>query len=322
MCANVSIIMYHFVREIAKSKYPGIKGLELSQFREQIQFLSRNYPIITMEDFIHWKNGELNLPNDVVMLTFDDGYLEHYENVFPILEENKVQGSFYIPGVTIEKNVVLDVNKIQFVLACKEAGVIVSDIFVKLNQLRAEGFVLEDNEALYRQYATKHRYDCREVRFIKQLLQYGLPKKIREQVLEELFQRYVLKDKISETEFSKSLYLNKEQLQEMRSNGMYIGLHGYSHQWLGEMQRDEVEEEIKESCRVLATLIDRDCWTMNYPYGSYNSDVIEIIKEKGCKSALTVKTGMVERTDDIFQLPRLDTNDYPPKSNEYLNYRH
>lgn len=321
MCANVSIIMYHFVREIAKSKYPGIKGLELSQFREQIQFLRRNYPIITMEDFIHWKNGALTLPNDVVMLTFDDGYLEHYENVFPILEENKVQGSFYIPGVTIEKNVVLDVNKIQFVLACEEAGVIVSDILVKLNQLRAEGYVLEDNEALYRQYATQHRYDSKEVRFIKQLLQYGLPKKIREQVLEELFQRYVLKDKISETEFSKSLYLNKEQLQEMRSNGMYIGLHGYSHQWLGEMQRDEVEEEIKESCRVLAALIDRDCWTMNYPYGSYNSDVIEIIKEKGCKSALTVKTGMAERTGDIFQLPRLDTNDYPPKSNEYLNYR-
>ena len=28
--------------------------------------------------------------------TFDDGYIDHYNNVLPILEENNIKGSFFI----------------------------------------------------------------------------------------------------------------------------------------------------------------------------------------------------------------------------------
>ena len=33
---TINIIMYHYVREIQKSKYPNLKGLEFNDFKKQI----------------------------------------------------------------------------------------------------------------------------------------------------------------------------------------------------------------------------------------------------------------------------------------------
>ncbi len=40
---NITIIMYHYVREIKNSKYPTIKGLEISSFKRQLDFLEKNF---------------------------------------------------------------------------------------------------------------------------------------------------------------------------------------------------------------------------------------------------------------------------------------
>ena len=38
---TINIIMYHYVREIKKSKYPNLKGLEFSDFKKQINYFRR-----------------------------------------------------------------------------------------------------------------------------------------------------------------------------------------------------------------------------------------------------------------------------------------
>ncbi len=38
---NITIIMYHYVREIKNSKYPTIKGLEISSFKKTIRFFRK-----------------------------------------------------------------------------------------------------------------------------------------------------------------------------------------------------------------------------------------------------------------------------------------
>ena len=47
---------------------------------------------------------------------------------------------------------------------------------------------------------------------------------------------------------------------------------------------------------------------MCYPYGAYNSDTINIVKNKGCLAALTTKVGMASLYNQ-FELSRLNTND-------------
>ncbi len=48
----LTIVMYHYVRPIKNSDYPGIKGLELKGFKSQLDYLQENYSIINSEEVI------------------------------------------------------------------------------------------------------------------------------------------------------------------------------------------------------------------------------------------------------------------------------
>ena len=65
------------------------------------------------------------LPSNAVVLTFDDGYVDHYLNAFPVLDRLGLQGSFYIPVKPVVEHYVLDDNKIQFIISalCKIYGI-------------------------------------------------------------------------------------------------------------------------------------------------------------------------------------------------------
>ena len=96
--SHLSIVMYHYVRPIENSEYPGIKGLEFDLFRQQIQFFKENFHAVTMEQVIDSLGGKCELPENPILLTFDDGYIDHYQYVFPVLKEYGMQGSFFVPS--------------------------------------------------------------------------------------------------------------------------------------------------------------------------------------------------------------------------------
>ena len=52
-----------------------------------------------------------------ILLTFDDGYIDHWKYVFPYLKEKKITGNFYPPTQAIKNKKVLNVNKVRFILA-------------------------------------------------------------------------------------------------------------------------------------------------------------------------------------------------------------
>lgn len=43
------VVMYHYTRDLKHSRYPEIKGLDVSLFREQIEFMKQQFNIVSME---------------------------------------------------------------------------------------------------------------------------------------------------------------------------------------------------------------------------------------------------------------------------------
>ena len=78
--SNLTIVMYHYVRPIKKSKYPNIKGLEFENFKKQIDFFSKKFNIISHTDFLEIIKSKKIPQKPSIMLTFDDGYKDHYKN--------------------------------------------------------------------------------------------------------------------------------------------------------------------------------------------------------------------------------------------------
>jgi peptidoglycan/xylan/chitin deacetylase (PgdA/CDA1 family) len=310
--------MYHYVRDLRHSRYPEIKGLDLNLFVEQIEYLSKHYTIITMEQLIAASATGDKLPRNAVVLTFDDGYIDHYTNVFPILEKRKLQGSFFTPVRAITENKILDVNKIHFILASvDDKSKLVSEIYLQLNKYRTE-YNLKSNEHYYTKLANINRYDTPEVLFIKRLLQVELIEELRQIITNNLFRKFVSADEIS---FSRELYMNSEQIECLQRNGMHIGGHGNNHYWLGSLNKELQYIELSKSLEFIKSIGgDENSWTMCYPYGSYNDDTIDLLTALNCKLAFTTHVDIADTLKyHQFKLPRLDTNDIPKDRNTGTN---
>jgi peptidoglycan/xylan/chitin deacetylase (PgdA/CDA1 family) len=304
---DLTIVTYHYVRDLEGSRYPAIRGRRVSEFQRQLDFIERNYNVVRADEVISALRGERELPAKALWLTFDDGYIDHFENVFPLLRERGWQGSFFPPARSVLSREILDVNKIHFVLASQ------ADPYPIIASL--EALVLEHEcseirpfDYYWQQHAKPSRYDGPEIVFIKRMLQSGIPEKVRVEFLDRLFRQFVSVDPIS---FAADLYVSRGQLQEMIEAGMYVGSHGDSHRWLDKLDSDEQVVEIDRSLEFLKDLgAPTDKWIMCYPYGANDSSLRNHLRVRGCAAGLTVRVAVASiGVDDPLMLPRINTND-------------
>ena len=315
--SRLYIVMYHYTRDLVHSRYPRIKGLDVNLFRHQIEFFKNTFSVVTMEEVIAASKGETILPNKALLLTFDDGYIDNYTYAFPILKEYGMQGSFFIPGKTFSTHQLLDVNKIHYILASADMRKLLPDIFERMDFYRGKEFNYPSNNELFEKYAQENRFDTKETIFVKRTLQTVLPEQVRNYITSDLFEKYV---GVTEEQMAYELYMTEEQISTMKSDGMFIGIHGYDHYWLANLPEQQMKSDIDKALEVMSGFIDKKAWVINYPYGNYNTNVIDYVKSKGACLGLTTEVRIADlKKDNKLKLPRLDCNDFPPKSENYKN---
>lgn len=325
---DLTVLMYHYVRDIKNSRYSGIKGLETILFKEQLSYVKKHYNPVTMQQVINAFSAKEKLPPKAVLFTFDDAYKDHYETVFPILFNNGIQGCFFAPVKAVTEHTVLDVNKIHFILeSCHDKisdyNHVIEEIQNILDEFRHE-YSLQSFEYYFSKLARANRFDPKEVIFIKRLLQVELKEDLRRIITDRLFKEHVLRDEVSEEAFSRELYMNEEQMRTMIKCGMIIGSHGYDHYWLGHLDKGKQDFEIKKSVEFIQSIGgDVENWTIGFPYGSYNKDTIDLLKKYNCKLGFTTEVNLADSSSDdndaVYKIPRLDTNDLPKDANAVVN---
>ena len=315
------ISMYHYTRYIQNSRYPAIKGLEIEDFKKQLDFFKENFNVVTMEEVIEAVKEEKRLPEKALLLTFDDGYTDNYTVALPLLLERGLQGSFFVPAKPLDKGGLLEVNKIHFTLAKGDEKNIVRDILdysLIIKEKLREKLNIADRDILkelYKRYAVSNGRDTLDTSFIKKMLQEVLPAENRTEIIDILFDKYV---DVSEEVLANELYVNKTQLKVMKKLGMFIGLHGYEHNHLALLSEEEQKKDLEAALCVMREFIDEDAWVMNYPYGSYNEDTLRLAKSLRAVLGLTTRRGIADiKPDSALELARLDCNDFPPKGEGY-----
>lgn len=304
------IIMYHYVRPIKNSLFSNIKGLEVEGFQRQIKFFQKNFHFVSIEDVMDNIYQNKDLPKNSVLLTFDDGFKDHFKHVFPFLKKLEINAAFFPPALPIIENRVLDVHKIHFILASTpNYQLIVDEIFHLIKKFSVE-FDLKKPEEYFSELAISSRFDPKEIVFIKRILQRNLPTSVRNKITDLLFKKFI---KESENIFSSKLYMNMDEIHEMVDYGMYFGSHSYSHQWLSHLSSKELKLELEKSIKFYNTI---NSGTKNlimcYPYGDYNENTIAQLIKSGFKAGLTTKVGDATISkSNIFSLERYDTNDFP-----------
>jgi peptidoglycan/xylan/chitin deacetylase (PgdA/CDA1 family) len=305
---DLTIVMYHYIGPIIGSQFPSIKGLEIEGFKRQLDFLEKNYSIVSSEQVIDKITKNKKLPTKACWLTFDDGYKDHYQYVLPELIKRNLSGAFFPPRMAIKDNKVLNVNLIHYILSSSDD---LKKLVLDLNNLcRQFGITNDQIQTYYKEYSVASKFDNADTIYFKRMLQHVLPEKIRNEIVSILFQKVI---GISETKFSERLYMSIDEVRKLVSQGMYVGSHGSMHYWLDQLSPQKQKIDISSSLEFLEEVgAQTSNWIMCYPYGAYNNMTLSLLKEFGASIGIT--TGYRKANleiDDPLALPRVDTNDFP-----------
>jgi peptidoglycan/xylan/chitin deacetylase (PgdA/CDA1 family) len=97
-----------------------------------------------------------------------------------------------------------------------------------------------------------------------------------------------------------------EEVRELDAAGWEIGSHTRSHPHLEQLPRERAAAELRESRQRCEQELQHECRTIAYPFGTYDSAVMELAAEAGYTAAVTLENRMFEpivnRT--LLDLPR------------------
>lgn len=108
----VPILMYHHVQNVFGGIRASDAGMFVSpkNFEAQLKWLSENGFVTVGPDYF---GGPMKPSGKPIILTFDDGYQDSYDNVFPILKKYGFQGTFYPIVDNIDRSGFLTTEEIR-----------------------------------------------------------------------------------------------------------------------------------------------------------------------------------------------------------------
>lgn len=91
--------MYHRVVEEMPEMYQHWHYVTVSDFRKQLKLIDRlGFTTITFSDYQLYQEDKLTLPAKPIIITFDDGYMDTFENALPALVEMGMKAVIFVMG--------------------------------------------------------------------------------------------------------------------------------------------------------------------------------------------------------------------------------
>jgi peptidoglycan/xylan/chitin deacetylase (PgdA/CDA1 family) len=278
---NLQILTYHRVNDERDAYFP---ATTIRVFELQMRYLSKNFNILRLEDAVSMMTTR-NLPENSVVITFDDGYRDNYENAFPILRKYGLTATIFLTAGAIGGNGVIWHDRVFSLFRSTRRNV--------LEDLSGSGqiYSLANLESrLKAMHAT--------LRWLR-----GLSEDGREKGIASLGQALDVDGDCREM----ALMLQWEDVVHLNANGISFGAHTMTHPILSKLSEARAREEILESKKLIQMQIGAPVRTFAYPNGTesdFDHTSINILKEAGFECAVTTIFGTNYCGDDPFRLKR------------------
>lgn len=100
-------------------------------------------------------------------------------------------------------------------------------------------------------------------------------------------------------------HLNWEQIKEMAKYGIGFGSHTVNHPDLTKLDGKYVEYELRNSKQTLEEKLGQEVNFLSYPFGKYNSSVLEEVRRIGYQNAFTLSPNGSAKDFDPFAIKRI-----------------
>jgi len=300
-------IMYHYVRQ-DDPELPHFRHLHIDDFVKQLEYFENEHGFVRKEDF---QNSMVSQePIQGVVLTFDDGFKDHYRYVFPELMKRNLWGIFYIPTSPFSTKKLIDVHRIHMLIG-KYGG---NDISNAMQQIVNESMLTHEHIEEFHSETYRGQSNGASTSYVKRVLNYFIDYRYRESVIDQLMEIFYP----DESNMIADFYMTEPEIEKMHLGGMEIGSHTVNHPVMSKLSRTDQEKEIIESFGVIESITRKTPFkTFCYPYGgfhSFTSDTEELLEKSGCLFSFNVESRDISQEDIANRrqaLPRYDCNQFP-----------
>jgi len=250
-------------------------------FEEQMKYLAKNYPVVSMADLLSNKKGQQTLPPRAVMITFDDAYQDFADCAWPILRRYRLPVTLFVPtGFPDQPERIFWWDRLKHALENTPRHDMLD---TPVGRLPLE--TAADRQRAYRQLRS----------YIKELPH-----------SESLLWTHEICGQLGASQ-PKHEVLNWSTLRRLHSEGVTLGAHTRNHPLMNRIAPEQAEAEAVGSLGDLRDQVGPVQPIFAYPDGRFTAEVVERLRRAGFAMAFTTIRGTNDmRKVDPLQLRRND----------------
>ena len=283
---------YHRIGDCTLTPFdPNIYSCTVLQFKKQLQFIKKYFQVITLDEALLLTENKLPLNKRYALITFDDGYIDNYEEAYPVLKEEGISAVFFIPTDYVDSNLIPWWDEIAWMLkntSKKEIN------FAGKGTIHLNVAFLDK---VIRNFLSAIKADSRSM----------------DDKMLELREKLGCEHKVAPE--GKSLFVSWEQIKEMKSGGMAIGSHTCSHRILTHLDKENQLLELEKSKQCLEKYLGCDIDSIAYPVGqsnTYDNDICDMTERLGYKIGFSFTNSINDLPmNNPYKISRLGIDNYP-----------
>ena len=257
----------------------------LDIFIRQIDFINKSFNVISLDDCLASIKGETPMPDYSVVITFDDGYANHYKYAYPILHQRGLKATFFVSSAHIGANKLFWWDELDYMIMNSSRRTI---------DLKGE----KANISIPLTSMLKRKQACHVVSrdcFMKATLLR------RAEIIDDLRNKTGVNPYEDSDFVDNFACMDYHMVNEMMSSGFTFGSHSANHSILINESYDIQKKEILESTICLEA---QGPLHFSYPNGLFDARIKKILISAGFVTGLTTRSGYVRLGDDPYELRR------------------
>ena len=275
------ILMYH---RIVPSVTPG--AIDINRFRQQMRTIKRELNPVSLSDLIagHEKN---KMPENAIVITFDDGYADFYDYAYPVLLEEKMPCTLFVTTGFVSGDIWLWPDRLRYCLDHSPIETVRIPGKSQLLSLSGSRTSVWSDIAGY----------C-----------LTLSNKDKIEFLDHV--EAELKVRPPKTPPPQFKALNWSQVREIADAGFEIGSHSVSHPVMTSLDDESLRFELVQSKMQIERQIGRQVTSFCYPNGQpfdFDERVKTMVSEAGYRCALAAFPGR-DTLGDLLSIKRYPSN--------------
>lgn len=279
--SQVAILIYH--RVAPKNDNWSLNPLNPQSFRNQIEYFSHSYEILSLHRLVQNILLGKSLPKKGIVITFDDGYKDNFRYAYPILKKYHVPATIFLTTGHINTDKLFWWDKVSYII----------------QHTSVEESILDEMGVL----SLQSKIDKLNIRSIIIEKMKELPQEKKEHLIDKLIS---ISGVDIPSGLGEGLILTWNEIREMNNNGINFGAHTVNHPCLVNLPLEQAKWEIIQSKKDIEGELGKEVRAFSYPNGDLSLELVEFVKESGFACAVSVLPNkLISSKDNLYKLGRI-----------------